>query len=298
MSSSLKLPPLVLPPPSHSETPPPPPDVSGLIVPKQPFSTEDDRIRGISKRLSCGYAETTGIRKSMEDRIIIYGSLRSKEDEDYFAVFDGHNGDAAAKYCAGRMHMKLSEILEQHPQEDLVTCLKQTFRVTNEGLERTPAAGGTTAVVALFKGSELYIANSGDSRAVLCKNHHATRVTTDHKPDLPEEKLRIEKTGGWVKNGGITGTLTVSRALGDFSYKPYITCEPDVFGPFSINDETYQFLILACDGLWDVVSDEEAVAVALEAKNPEEAAVKLRDKAFNSKSQDNISVLVVFFSAL
>jgi len=293
--ASLKLPPLVLPPPSQSETPPPPPDVSRLIVPRQPFSTEDDRIRGISKRLTCGYSETTGIRKSMEDRIIIYGSLRSKEDEDYFAVFDGHNGDAAAKYCAGQMHMKLSKILEQQPQVDLVTCLKQAFHVTNEGLERARTEGGTTAVVALFKGLELYIANSGDSRAVLSKNHQATRVTTDHKPDLPEEKQRIEKTGGWVKNGGITGTLTVSRSLGDFSYKPYITCEPDVFGPFSVNDEEYQLLILACDGLWDVVSDDEAVAIALEAKNPEEAAVNLRDKAFNSKSQDNISVLVVFF---
>jgi len=90
----------------------------------------------------------------------------------------------------------------------------------------------------------------------------------------------------------------VSRALGDFSYKPFITCEPDVFGPFSINDEAYQLLILACDGLWDVVSDDDAVAIALESKNPEDAAVRLRDKAFNSKSKDNISVLVVFFSAL
>jgi len=225
--------------------------------------------------------------------VALFGSLRSKEDEDYFAVFDGHNGDSSAKYCAGRLHVKLSDALNVEP--DPVKCFKLAFELTNEGLEKNHSAGGTTAVVSLFKGNELYIANTGDSRAVISKNRKAIRVTTDHKPDLPLEKERIEKNGGWVKNGGITGTLTVSRALGDFSYKPYITCEPDVFGPFSITDKEYQLLIMACDGLWDVVSDDEAVEIALNAKNPEDAAVKLRDKAFNSNSQDNISVLVVYF---
>lgn len=129
----------------------------------------------------------------------------------------------------------------------------------------------------------------------MCLRGKATRITTDHKPDLESERERIEKLGGWVKNGAITGSLTVSRSLGDFSYKPFITCEPDVFGPFSFMEDDYQFLILACDGLWDVVSDQEAVEIVLKAKNPEDAAVKLRDKAFNSKSKDNISVLVIYF---
>jgi len=146
-----------------------------------------------------------------------------------------------------------------------------------------------------FRNSELYIANVGDSRAVISSRGIATRVTTDHKPDLPAERERIEKLGGWVKNGAITGSITVSRSLGDFSYKPFIICDPDVFGPFRYLDDEYQFLILACDGLWDVVTDQEAVEIALSAKTPEEAAVKLRDKAFNNKSRDNISVLVIFF---
>jgi serine/threonine protein phosphatase PrpC len=162
-------------------------------------------------------------------------------------------------------------------------------------MEKINATGGTTAVVAYFKDNQLFIANVGDSRAVMCLGGKATRVTTDHKPDLESEKTRIEKLGGWVKNGAITGSITVSRSLGDFPYKPFITCEPDVFGPFSFMEEEYQFLILACDGLWDVVSDQEAVEIALTAKNPEDAAVKLRDQAISSKSHDNVSVLVINF---
>jgi len=289
----IALPPLVLPPHSISEDPPPAPPASSLILPNQILIKEDERVKGVSKRLQAGYAETTGVRKTMEDRLVICGSLRSRDDEDYFAVFDGHNGVASAKYCAGKMHIKLMELLDS--EEDPTSLFKATFHLTNTELEKHNTAGGTTAVVAYFKGNDMYIANVGDSRAVVCRNRQALRITTDHKPDLQVERERIEKNGGWVKNGGITGTLTVSRALGDFSYKPFITCEPDVFGPYCFTDDSHQFLILACDGLWDVVSDEQAVEIVLTTKNAEEAAVRLRDQAFNSKSQDNISVLVVFF---
>jgi len=167
-------------------------------------------------------------------------------------------------------------------------------------MEKMNEPGGTTAVVAYFNHHhhQLFIANVGDSRAVLALHGKALRVTTDHKPELEAERERIEKVGGFVKNGAITGSLAVSRALGDFSYKPFITCDPDVFGPFSFMEEEYQFLILACDGLWDVVSDQEAVDIVITSKNPEEAAVKLRDKALNLKSKDNVSVLVIFFPAI
>jgi serine/threonine protein phosphatase PrpC len=289
----IALPPLVLPPHSISDDPPIAPPSSGLILPNQILIKEDERVKGVSKRLQAGYAETTGVRKTMEDRLVICGSLRSRDDEDYFAVFDGHNGVASAKYCAGKMHIKLMELLDS--EEDPISLFKATFHLTNTELEKHTTQGGTTAVVAYFKGNDMYIANVGDSRAVLCRNRQAQRITTDHKPDLQLERERIERNGGWVKNGGITGTLTVSRALGDFSYKPFITCEPDVFGPYCFTDDSHQFLILACDGLWDVVSDEEAVEIVLSTKNAEEAAVRLRDHAFNSQSQDNISVLVVFF---
>jgi len=78
----------------------PPPPVSGLVLPNQPLVKQDDHVWGVPKRLNSGYAETIGLRKTMEDRMVICGSLRSREDEDLFALFDGHNGVASAKYCA------------------------------------------------------------------------------------------------------------------------------------------------------------------------------------------------------
>jgi serine/threonine protein phosphatase PrpC len=195
------------------------------------------------------------------------------------------------------LHLKFCQVLEKEGFSfvDPAQRFKSSFELLNEDMQKLKLSGGSTAVVAYFKGPELFLANVGDSRAVLCQNDgKALRVTTDHKPDLPAERERIEKSGGWIKNGAITGTLAVSRALGDFSYKPFISCEPDVFGPFRFLEESL-FLILACDGLWDVVTDEEAVEMVLNSKNPEDAAVKLRDRAVKAHSKDNISVLVIFF---
>lgn len=270
----------------------PDPPRTNLIIPGK--QVNDDRVKGVSSRLAVGYSETIGGRRTMEDKLVIYGSFRNRSNEDYFAVFDGHNGESAAAFCANHMHNILAEVFVQN--FDIVNCFKETFLISNKCLKTAITQGGTTAVVALFKGEELYIANSGDSRAVLCKNNKAKKVTVDHKPTLPEEKERIERAGGYVDHKGtVTGSLAVSRSLGDFGYHPYVTCDPDIFGPYLVFDESYQLLILACDGLWDVVTNEDAVAVALAAPNPAEAAKKLRELATEKDSKDNISVIVIFF---
>jgi serine/threonine protein phosphatase PrpC len=68
---------------------------------------------------------------------------------------------------------------------------------------------------------KLYVANIGDSRAILCHNNKAVALSNDHKPDLPEEKLRIEKAGGYVAMGRVNGTLSLSRSFGDFDHKHF-----------------------------------------------------------------------------
>lgn len=148
----------------------------------------------------------------------------------------------------------------------------------------------------------MYIANAGDSRAVLLRDNTTVRVTVDHKPDIPEEQVRIEKSGGVVtkvtnKQGKtisrVNGMLAVSRALGDIFLQPYVTSEPEVF-QFELNNNN-KVLILACDGVWDVLSDEETTEIASSEVNPEMAAVKIRDAALAKGSADNISVIVVRF---
>jgi len=90
--------------------------------------------------------------------------------------------------------------------------------------------------------------------------------------------------------------LSVARAIGDFMLNPWVTPEPQIHGPFDMSPDTKTyFLIMACDGLWDRVSDEEAVSIAAPIADPERAATKLRDFAWEHGSEDNISVAVIRF---
>jgi len=259
-------------------------------------------ILNIPKRFKVGYCDTIGRRPTMEDQIVIMGCLGGESNEDYFAVFDGHGGSTASKYSGQQLHEILHSLLQENvlnPEEltnQMPTFLKESFLRCNQGLKPLGCQEtGTTAVVAYCRGNQLWVANAGDSRAVLCKNGTAVRVTTDHKPTLESERNRILQLKGYVIFGRVNGVLAVSRALGDFYFHPHVTCEPEVFGPFDVYDGDYQFLILACDGLWDVVDDSKAIQIVLDSKTPEEGAQRLVTTALQSLSGDNISVIVIFF---
>ncbi|XP_021927552.1 probable protein phosphatase CG10417 isoform X2 [Zootermopsis nevadensis] len=127
---------------------------------------------------------------------------------------------------------------------------------------------GCTAVVALLKGQELYVANSGDSRCVVCRKGKAIEMSLDHKPEDNAEKKRIVNAGGMVtKDGRVNGGLNLSRALGDHAYKQseglpaeeqMITALPDV-RTLMIDPEQDEFMVLACDGIWNFMSSQEVV---------------------------------------
>lgn len=134
---------------------------------------------------------------------------------------------------------------------------------------RGPATDcGATALVCCVWQDKVVVANAGDCRAVLCRRGQAVDLSEDHKPSLRREKERIKKAGGWVSPGDparVLGDLAVSRAIGDFRYKDpkrrpadqVISPTPEVqVSPRSPEDE---FLLLACDGVWDAVTSEEAV---------------------------------------
>jgi len=93
----------------------------------------------------------------------------------------------------------------------------------------------------------------------------------------------------------VNGVLAVSRALGDFTFNPHVTCEPDIFGPYDVEDRANEFIILACDGVWDVIDDNRAVQIILDSESPDEGAQKLVCAALNARSADNVSVVVIYF---
>ncbi|KHN07593.1 Protein phosphatase 2C 37 [Glycine soja] len=132
--------------------------------------------------------------------------------------------------------------------------------------------GHAPAVVAVVTPDKIVVSNCGDSRAVLCRNGVAIPLSSDHKPDRPDELLRVQSKGGRViywDGPRVLGVLAMSRAIGDNYLKPYVISEPEVM--VTERTEEDECLILASDGLWDVVSNETAcgvVRMCLKAQKP------------------------------
>ena len=133
---------------------------------------------------------------------------------------------------------------------------------------------GTTALTALIWGDQLIVANAGDCRAVLCRRGKAIDLTNDHRPCNPEEALRVKAAGGHIcADGYLNGHLAVLRALGDHHFKDLkapagpngamegpLLAKPEVaLHTISPEDE---FILMACDGLWDVFKSQRAVEFA------------------------------------
>jgi serine/threonine protein phosphatase PrpC len=179
------------------------------------------------------------------------------------------------------------------PEMDMVRVLTGSFRELHGAITKRRIADGTAALVMLVEHDHrrLIIANSGDERAVLSRGGKAVQLTTDHKPEEPSEKVRVYDCGGFVnEQKRVDGILSLSRALGDNDLQPHVTYEPEVYTVELADDDS--FVILACDGLWDVITNEHAVRVASRYANPAEAAAALRDYAHMLGSTDNISVIV------
>lgn len=125
---------------------------------------------------------------------------------------------------------------------------------------------GCTACAALVSPEEVIVANSGDSRCVLCKSGVAVNLSEDHKPELESEKARIESAGGFIEDNRVNGILSLTRSLGDFHYKKnldlsiheqLIIAKPDI-QTIKLQEDC-EFMMIACDGIWDCMSSQRAV---------------------------------------
>ncbi len=243
-----------------------------------------------------------GKRPSMEDSDAIVTNFRTKGPL-YAAIFDGHGGKKVAHLASCLLHSYLAKELAS--KKKIEQAFKDAFSKTDEKLKKTiKDQSGSTVIVALIDGTKLHIANLGDSRAVISENDTAVRITKDHKTSDEKELARIKKAGGFVFNGRFGGSLAVSRALGDFHLKNEkltnnepLSNIPDVFS--RTITENSDFLILACDGLWDVIKDQDAVDFVktqfIQKKTVQQITKALVEKAYVEGSSDNISVMIITF---
>lgn len=277
-------------------------------------------------------AERKGEREEMQDAHVISDAFHKEVPQlhssvrriAYYAVFDGHNGCRASQYASQHLQRHLAT---KFPKGDMAQIEKEikrsiveSFRKTDEEFLRKASTykptwkDGTTAVTVMAIDNTLYIANLGDSKAILCRynaeseKHVAIPLTKDHNPTDYEERMRIQKAGGNVRDGRVLGVLEVSRSLGDGQYKRCgVSNFPDVVRCQLM--DTDRFLVMACDGLWKVFTSEEVVNTVLKVLETEnvgdidqrrktelryEAACnKLINEAVRKLSGDNVTVVIV-----
>ncbi|KDO30906.1 hypothetical protein SPRG_04809 [Saprolegnia parasitica CBS 223.65] len=239
-------------------------------------------------------------RKTMEDAIRVVDGFLHTPQNGFFAVFDGHGGRGVSTFLQDRLHKTLEAEAARKDGATMDELLERAFILSDMDccLEDFSENAGSTAAVAVIvqEGPTrvLYAANAGDSRTVMCKSGRATRLSQDHKAENPDEAARIAQAGGFVMQHRVAGVLAVTRSFGDRSLKPWVTAQP--FVSRTPLDEHVEFVILACDGVWDELDDQEAVNIvlSLEPLNRPQAAKFLVDAALEQGSCDNISAVVVF----
>lgn len=249
--------------------------------------TEKETSRGEGNGLRFGVASMQGWRVEMEDaHTAKIGLTEQLQDWSFFGVFDGHAGANVSKYCAENLHEFVTKnenfrkaVKDRSSSPDL-NQLEQGiidgFLELDDAMRKLPNwcsgedKSGSTAVVLLVTPSYFIFANCGDSRGIMCHNGEVLYNTVDHKPSHTNEKDRIEKAGGSVMIQRINGALAVSRALGDFEYKldlnlgpkcQLVSPEPEVY--FQSRSDRDEFVVLACDGVWDVMSNNEVCSFVL-----------------------------------
>ncbi|PRP83378.1 hypothetical protein PROFUN_09406 [Planoprotostelium fungivorum] len=246
------------------------------------------------KSVSVSWDENLRFRKSMEDAHVIVDQLEGKAEQGYFAIYDGHGGTEAVIYTANHLHQKVLEE-ELTKGDDYSEALKQAYLLTDKQIGEKKVAAGTTAVSALIvkEGEKkmLYVANAGDARAVLSRGGKAERMSHDHKTNDEGESQRIKSVGGFIILNRVNGVLAVTRSLGDTPMKEYVTGEPYIQTTEITAQDTH--LVLACDGLWDVASDQEVVDFVHQEGDEKALSEKLVQHALKKGSTDNISVMVI-----
>ncbi|CCW70457.1 unnamed protein product [Phytomonas sp. Hart1] len=239
--------------------------LSAPIKDKYSILMEDDKLRA-------GASSMQGWRSTMEDAHAMYLSLfgmpdkMNDEDGAIAAVFDGHRGSKFAQSCASHIREWVTSTAAFR-SGDFGKALRDAFILGDEFLHRTMPneLSGCTGNCVLIIQNHLYCANAGDSRSVLCRDGVAIPLSDDHKPTNPLERARIERAGGYVHNGRVNSVLSLSRAFGDFAFKKSnLKSEEQIITvvPYVLHIELTpldEFVIIACDGVWDTISNEEAV---------------------------------------
>uniref|UniRef100_A0A0E0KCE8 protein-serine/threonine phosphatase n=1 Tax=Oryza punctata TaxID=4537 RepID=A0A0E0KCE8_ORYPU len=241
-------------------------------------------------------------RVEMEDRHVAKVALGGDPKVAFFGVFDGHGGKSAAEFAAENMPKFMAEeMCKVGDSGETEQAVKRCYLKTDEEFLKREESGGACCVTALLQKGGLVVSNAGDCRAVLSRSGKAEALTSDHRASREDERERIENLGGFVVNyrgtWRVQGSLAVSRGIGDAHLKQWVVSDPDTTA-LGV-DSQCEFLILASDGLWDKVENQEAVDIARplcisnDKASRMTACRRLVETAVTRGSTDDISIVII-----
>jgi Leucine-rich repeat (LRR) protein/serine/threonine protein phosphatase PrpC len=312
-------------------------------VPGDPYVESEMSAEYASRALvrsafSIGWAEMQGRRPEQQDHLqVVRQATNEGDDELYVGVFDGHTGTETSLLCANKLHVYLADVLAQSREDKgariksdgaagaylvsaattfskaenrtnrrIAAALRRAFALVHVDTVNLPLPDGSAALVALLIDRRVFLANTGDCRAVLFDVDSGAIVcsTSDHKPESASEIARIKGEGGFVSDKGrVNGVLSLSRAIGDVALQPVVSWEPEITVVQLEPQHRYR-LLMGCDGVFDVCSSNElpsamrglhigAGNVVEGAWYASSAAARLRDFAYAVDSRDNLSVVCI-----
>eukprot|EP00958_Prasinococcus_capsulatus_P001675 scaffold148_cov371-Prasinococcus_capsulatus_cf.AAC.19 len=297
-----------------------PPDVNSI---RWPAYESDTYIPSVSS----GLFRTCGARgpDKMEDRhLMCFPLCETAPDVHLMGVFDGHRGQEAShltslvlrdlllrnlSHASGRLEnggvlddADVDEALIKSFLDADVLFKGQQERLYTTGGRRGEARKypGCTAAAGLVCGNKLFVANAGDCRTMICSKGEGIPLSEDHTADLERERQRVVEAGGQVKLFNRSwrvepAGLQVTRAIGDFDCKGThgVVATPEICRRTLTPED--EFVVMACDGVWDVMSEQEVVEmIYTTVKEPSMCAKRLGVEAMNRGSGDNITVIVCF----
>ena len=247
---------------------------------------------------SYGYSEEQNplFRNYMEDEGKSIENLGGDPNKILFCLFDGHGGGQVSSFLQDNFHIYFKELF---PFTDFIKGILNLFKLLDEKIKELnlPYTGSTGTIVLIERQNEkkiLYCANVGDTRCVLVNKKRILRMSYDDRVEDPKEINRIIKQGGIVFDGRINGQLMLSRTFGDWALKSLGAIVNPHISKIEINEDDL-FLIIASDGVWDVINDEDCRYLCNTNKNSLEISKNIIVESLNRGAQDNISCFVISF---
>ena len=237
-------------------------------------------------------------RQSMEDIGVMLPDFIPEKKYSLFGIFDGHGGNDVVKYIKNRLpEIIKTNITKNNNYDSIENNLTSSFHKIDEELKFYDSEHtGSTATILLFQDNIVYCANVGDSTAFIVYDNFIKKISIDHKCTDPKEEERILLSGGKITKNRVMGQLVLSRCLGDLYCKKYgVSNIPDI----SVNklEGNVKYVVVASDGVWDVVKENELLQLSKNRKNAEGFCKDLVKLAIDKDTKDNVSCIVISFDS-